>query len=182
MTQRPNGRGSLPAKAVVNLGDPLPTEQCVTALKPIAVPEEKLPDWAQSAPDSAPNSATRLTINEQEARRHLKLLSLDPDVTNIRAIGHKGMAKRTAINGTFAADIHRAEKWHRQGCGLYLQVNRGGTKKAQITECMALFLEYDDRPISIYRGSHCGPRGGHDVVCVAGVAALPQHKSRGKRL
>ena len=147
MTQRPNGRGPLPAKDVVNLGDLLPQEQCVKALKPVAAPEENLPDWAQCAPESAPNSATRLTIDESQARRHLWLLNLDPRVTNIRAIGHKGMNPRKAINGVFSDDIHLAEKWHRQGCGLYLQVNRGGTKKAQVTECMALFLEYDDRPV-----------------------------------
>ena len=147
MTQRTNGRGPLPAKDVINLGDLLPQEQCVKALKPTAAPEENLPDWAQSAPESAPNTATRLTIDESQAHRHLWLLNLDPRVTNIRAIGHKGMNPRKAINGVFSDDIHLAEKWHRQGCGLYLQVNRGGTKKAQVTECMALFLEYDDRPV-----------------------------------
>ena len=147
MTQRPNGRGPLPAKDVVNLGDLLPQEQCVKALKTPAVPEENLPDWAQCAPESAPNSATRLTIDEAQARRHLWMLNLDPRVTNIRAIGHKGMNPRKAINGVFSDDIHLAERWHRQGCGLYLQVNSGGTKKAQVTECNAVFLEYDDRPV-----------------------------------
>ena len=148
MTQRPIGRGPLPAKDVVNLGDPLPTEQCVTALKPIAVPEENLPDWARSAPESAPNSATRLTINEQEARRHLKLLGLDPDVTNIRAIGRSDMAKLIGLYGTFTADIHRAEKWHRQGCGLYHLPTVVAPRKRQFTECMALgFWNTTHRPV-----------------------------------
>ena len=61
MTQRPNGRGPIPAKDVVNIGDLLPQEQCVKALKPTAAAEENLPDWAQCAPESAPNTATRLS-------------------------------------------------------------------------------------------------------------------------
>ena len=81
MTQRPNGRGPLPAKEMVKLGDLLPTEQYVAALKPIAVTEENLPDRARSAPESSLHSTTRLTINEQGESGHQKLLGLDPDVT-----------------------------------------------------------------------------------------------------
>ena len=36
MTQRPNGRGPIPAKDVVNLGDLLPRMQWVTQSKPVA--------------------------------------------------------------------------------------------------------------------------------------------------
>ena len=54
MTQRPNGRGPLPAKDVVNLGDLLPQQQYVTALRTLAVAEKNLPEWAQCAPNRAP--------------------------------------------------------------------------------------------------------------------------------
>ena len=40
MTQRPNGRGPLPAKDVVNLGDLLPQGQYVTALRTLAGAEK----------------------------------------------------------------------------------------------------------------------------------------------
>ena len=144
MTQRPNGRGPLPAKDVVNLGDPLPVEQCVTALKPLAAPEENLPDWAQSAPESAPNTATRLTIDDSAVHWHLQLLGLDENA-NIRGIPHKGK-KGPAFNGK-AWQLDRAEQWQAEGCGVYLQVNPGGTKATEITSGVALFFEHDNRPV-----------------------------------
>ena len=54
MTQRPNGRGPLPAKDVVNLGDLLPQQQYVTALRTLAGAEKNLAEWAQRAPERAP--------------------------------------------------------------------------------------------------------------------------------
>ena len=54
MTQRQNGRGPLPAKDVVNLGDLLPQQQYVTALRNLAVAEKNVAEWAQCAPNSAP--------------------------------------------------------------------------------------------------------------------------------
>lgn len=144
MTQRPTGRGPLAANDVVNLGDPLPVEQCVTALKPPAAPEENLPDWAQCAPESAPNSATRLTIDDGAVNWHLQLLGLTTEA-NIRGIPHKGK-KGQAYNGK-AWELGRAEKWQAEGCGVYLQVNPGGTKATEIDNGVALFFEHDDRPV-----------------------------------
>ena len=165
MTQRPIGRGPLPAKDVVNLGDPLPTKQCVTALKPTAVPEENLPDWAQHAPESAPNSVynagtddtdvtdgtdgtgKRLTIDAAQAHWHLDLLGRDERDVHIRAIPHKGK-RGFAINGNFAMDLERFQDLNNQGYGLYLQPNIGGTLKDEVTLCTSLFWEHDDRPRS----------------------------------
>ena len=144
MTHNPMGRRPLAANDVVNLGDLLPQEQCVKALKPLAVPEENLPDWAQCAPDSAPNSATRLTIDDSAVHMHLQLLGLD-EQANIRGIPHKGK-KGPAFNGK-AWDLDRAEQWQAEGCGVYLQVNPGGTKATEITSGVALFFEHDDRPV-----------------------------------
>ena len=76
MTHNPMGREPLAANDVVNLGDLLLPEQYVKALKPTAAPEENLPDWAQCAPESAPNSATRLTIDDSAVHWHLQLLGL----------------------------------------------------------------------------------------------------------
>ena len=73
MTHNQIGREPLPAKDVVNLGDPLPTEQCVAALKPRAVNEENVPTWAQSAPESAPSTTARLTIDDGAVNWHLQL-------------------------------------------------------------------------------------------------------------
>ena len=145
MTQQPIGRGPLPAKDVVNLGDPLPTEQCVTTLKPLAADQENPPALAQSAPKSAPNRTARLAIDKAQVYLHLQLLGRDERDTNIRGIFHKGK-KGPAINGNLARDIDRAQEWQANGMGLYLQPNPGGTKVAEVDECIALWYEHDDIP------------------------------------
>ena len=144
MTHNQIGREPLPAKDVVNLGDPLPTEQCVTALKPLAVDQENPPAWTQSAPESAPNRTARLTIDDGAVNWHLQLLGLSTEA-NIRGIPHKGK-KGPAFNGKAWA-LDRAEQWQAEGCGVYLQVNPGGTKASEITSGTALFFEHDDRPL-----------------------------------
>ncbi|QNJ06491.1 hypothetical protein SynMEDNS5_01776 [Synechococcus sp. MEDNS5] len=62
--------------------------------------------------------------------------------TNIRAIPHKGK-KAAAFNGNFALDLERVPRWQAGGRGIYLQVNPGGTKAAEVTAGIALFFEYD---------------------------------------
>ena len=81
-----------------------------------------------------------------KAREMLALLGRqnDPDGSvHLRAI-HP--VKGKAIPLTLAA-FKRAFSLNRDGWNLYLVVNRGGNNDAAITECVALFAEYDDRPV-----------------------------------
>ena len=45
------------------------------------------------------------------------------------------------------AEFKTAFYHNQRGWNLYLVINRGGTKDTDITECVALFAEYDDRPV-----------------------------------
>ena len=45
-------------------------------------------------------------------------------------------------------DLERFQDLNNQGYGIYLQPNIGGTKAKDISLCVPLFWEYDDRPRS----------------------------------
>ena len=89
----------------------------------------------------------QLIIDAAQAHWHLDLLGRDERDVHIRAIPHKGKAGG-AINGNFAMDLERFQDLNNQGYGIYLQPNIGGTKAKDISLCVPLFWEYDDRPRS----------------------------------
>ena len=97
--------------------------------------------------DQEAHSAPNFTLHAAMALDHLRLLGRDEEDTNIRAIPHKGMSG-PAFNGVFGWDLDRVEEWQRSGRGIYLQPNPGGTKVEEVKCGVALFIEFDDRPIS----------------------------------
>ena len=85
----------------------------------------------------------QLDLDAAQAHWHLDLLGRDERDTNIRAIPHKGK-QGPSFNGNFALDLERVPSWQASGRGIYLQVNPGGTKAAEVTAGIALFFEYDN--------------------------------------
>lgn len=95
-------------------------------------------------------------FDPEPAIRVLTLLGKDPALTRLRFFPHKlnprkkeiGAGKK--VSGLPAATI---EAEHRQERGAYFVVNNGGDTAASITECIALFNEWDDMPIEWQRSA-----------------------------
>ncbi|MEB3353762.1 MAG: hypothetical protein VKM34_05955 [Cyanobacteriota bacterium] len=87
--------------------------------------------------------------DNRQARRFLKLLGKDPTTTTrLRAFPHKKSQHREQIGARKGAfNLQLAERWNLGGRGVYLVINEGGDNKASITSCIALFVEWDDRPL-----------------------------------
>ena len=93
-------------------------------------------------------------IDRQTARRFLSLLGKEPASTRLRAFPHRGDPRRGQIGarkGSF--DLGRAERWQREGRGIYVVINNGGDRNHDIHSCRALFVEWDDRPIAWQLGA-----------------------------
>ena len=90
-----------------------------------------------------------------KAREMLVLLGRrdDPDSSvHLRAI-HPVKGKAIPLT---LADFKEAFSLNQESWNLYLVINRGGNKDAEINECVDLFIEYDDRPkeqqVEIWKG------------------------------
>lgn len=88
----------------------------------------------------------QLTVVVKHMVRQLEVLGYkDGDTVRLRAF-YPDKARGGGQNLEFVfpnvpvADI---EGWHRDGRGAYVVVNPGGNKDAEITECRAIFYEYD---------------------------------------
>ena len=133
----------------LSVGESLLSQQELSAPESTANTEESTGQLAEDAQDDA-----QRCIDAAQAHLHLDLLGLDERATNIRGIFHKGK-KGGAKNGVFAHDLERAQQWQRNGMGIYLQVNPGGTKAAEVDCGTALFFEHDNIPrwqqVTIYQ-------------------------------
>jgi hypothetical protein len=89
-----------------------------------------------------------LLIDEHAAGRFLQLLGKQPETTRLRAFPHRLNTRKLAIGPRKGAySLTDALQWQREGRGVYVVINDGGDKKAEITRCIAFFVEWDDRPI-----------------------------------
>lgn len=89
-----------------------------------------------------------LLIDEHAAGRFLELLGKQPETTRLRAFPHRLNTRKLAIGPRKGAySLTDALLWQREGRGVYVVINDGGDKKADITHCVAFFVEWDDRPI-----------------------------------
>lgn len=82
-----------------------------------------------------------------EARKMLVLLGRGDDLdeaVHLRAINPTKPG--SAISLTLA-EFSKALALNKKGYNLYLVINRGGNKDAEINGCVDLFIEYDDRPV-----------------------------------
>jgi len=81
-----------------------------------------------------------------QAERFLALLGKNKKDARLRAIPHKEtdeeVKKRLRVH-KFQWDRSEAERYQRDGLGIYLVINNGGDTKASITSCVAYFAEFD---------------------------------------
>lgn len=112
-------------------------------------------DGNDKAASAAPGAIklSEICFDVEMALRQLELLGFRPgEVPFIRAFPAKGDPRANDIknsrsnNRSRRFDAKEIERWNREGLGLYLTINAGGSKKADIEECRAIFYEHDDMP------------------------------------
>lgn len=94
-------------------------------------------------------------IDGRQADRFLQLLGKEPATARLRGFPHRlnpnKYHPKTRPNGIRARkgryDLAAAHRWQQDGCSIYLVVNNGGDKAAEITSCTAFFVEWDNRPV-----------------------------------
>ena len=84
-----------------------------------------------------------LIVDAATSHLHLDLLHKKDTETRLRAITYKGGGLST-IKGNFT-DLPKFSEFNLSGRGIYLVVNSGGDKAADINKCHAFFVEWDDR-------------------------------------
>ena len=84
-----------------------------------------------------------LVVDAATSHLHLDLLHKKDTETRLRAITYKGGGLST-IKGNFT-DLPKFSEFNYSGRGIYLVVNSGGDKAADINNCHAFFVEWDDR-------------------------------------
>ena len=126
----------------LSVGESLLGQQELSAPESIGKTDKSSRQMAGDAQGDA-----QLTIDAAQAHWHLDLLGRDEREVHTRAIPHKGKPG-FAINGNFAMDLENFQAHNNNGYGLYLQPNIGGTLKDEVTLCIPLFWEHDDRPRS----------------------------------
>lgn len=95
-------------------------------------------------------------IDAALAATFLRCLGKDPAATRLRAFPHKDNPDKahpdTNPNGIKARagafDLSTAARWQSEGRGVYCVIGNGGDKDATITSCPAVFLEWDNQPLS----------------------------------
>ena len=98
-----------------------------------------------------PNTSVSKTpvpcFDEKTAALFLGALGKDPKTTRIRAFYEKDDPRKNGDGGrkaSFSTDT--IKQWQKQGRGVYAVINNGGDEKKDITDCIALFNEWDDKP------------------------------------
>jgi len=88
-----------------------------------------------------------LEINFDEARRFIALLGKPAGTIRLRAFLHAGHPDKASDTGRKGGPSKSTiTGWQAEGRGVYVVINDGGDKDAEITSCRALFCEWDDRP------------------------------------
>lgn len=91
------------------------------------------------APSPATTADIRLDI--KEAAAFVSALGKNGD-TRMRGFSPwKGSGRKNAISSELAL------QWQQEGLGLYIVINNGGDTDDAIKDCVAIFCEWDDRPI-----------------------------------
>ena len=90
-------------------------------------------------------------IDAAQALLFCDLLGKKEEETHVRAFPHKKSKKQwkhRAMSGKILAhDIYELEKNNLEGRSVYSVVNDGGVSDSDITDCRAIFCEWDDKPI-----------------------------------
>ena len=86
-----------------------------------------------------------LVVDAATSHLHLDLLHKKDTETRLRAITYKGGGLST-IKGNFT-DLPKFSEFNFRQRGIYLVVNSGGDKGADINKCHAFFVEWDNIPV-----------------------------------
>jgi Virulence-associated protein E len=89
------------------------------------------------------------------ARWFVNFLGKKPEDCCLRFFPHKKNPRKEEINARKLLGIDRSviEQYQREGRGAYLVINNGGNSDAEITDCVALFVEWDDQPLEWQRSA-----------------------------
>jgi hypothetical protein len=80
-------------------------------------------------------------------KRFLDLLGKPQGTCRLRAFFPSGDPRKDDDKGRKGNGMPSLiEEWQREGRGVYVVINDGGDTDAEITDCTALFCEWDDRP------------------------------------
>jgi hypothetical protein len=83
-----------------------------------------------------------------QIQRFIDLLGKPRGTSRLRAFFPSGDPRKEADPGRKgAAKPQLIQDWQSEGRGVYIVINDGGDTDAQITDCRALFCEWDDKPI-----------------------------------
>lgn len=95
--------------------------------------------------------SNQLPIDAAQALLWCDLLGKDESETHVRAFPHKKSKRRSQLGVrsglVLASDIDTLEKINLEGRSVYSVVNDGGVSDPDITDCRAIFCEWDDKPI-----------------------------------
>ena len=97
-------------------------------------------------------SSTSWAIDQESAHRFLTLLGKEPTGSRLRAFPHREDPRRREIGARKGGwNLLQAERWGREGRGVYVVINDGGDRNSAIRQCRALFVEWDDQPLAWQR-------------------------------
>jgi len=90
-----------------------------------------------------------MNFDINEAERFLRLLGKN-GASRLRAFWPRNRpvpeGTPRAFRGTFSTAAKEAPGWVKRGLGVYVVIGNGGDSDDAITDCPALFIEWDDRP------------------------------------
>lgn len=101
----------------------------------------------ENTPDSSVSKTSVPCFDEKSAALFLGALGKDPKTTRIRAFYEKDDPRKNGDSGRKASlSAATIDQWQNDGRGAYVVINEGGDKDEHITDCIALFNEWDDKP------------------------------------
>lgn len=87
-------------------------------------------------------------FDRDEARAFIRALRKPADAIRLRAFYHsENPAKQNDSGRKGGPDPALIRQWQEEGRGIYVVINDGGDKDSDITNCRAIFCEWDDRPV-----------------------------------
>lgn len=87
-------------------------------------------------------------FDRDEARAFIRALRKPAAAIRLRAFYHSdNPAKQNDKGRKGGPEPALIEQWQAEGRGVYVVINDGGDKDADITTCRAIFCEWDDRPV-----------------------------------
>jgi hypothetical protein len=88
------------------------------------------------------------SIARDQANLFLQLLGKDPATARLRAFPHKKNPRRTELKARKGAfDLEVADRWQREGRGIYVVIGEGGEGADEIVSLPAVWVEWDDRSV-----------------------------------